>query len=97
MTTKATISVSIECYDEIATAMKAAGLEVTPDALTIKRDTTITQPVDFRLATIRRDCLVEAVKARPDAPLALAEEMYWFVIGQAEIGHPGQTNKQEWK
>ena len=94
MTAKITILVSTECYDEIATAMKAAGLETTPDALTIKRDTTITQPVDFRLATIRRDCLVEAVKLTHSSSvgintIATAREMYNFVIGL--------TNKQEWK
>ncbi len=95
MTAKTTIAVSTECYDEILAAMKAIGLETTPDSLTIKRDVAISQPIDFRLATIRRDCLVEAVKARPDGTdcILLAHQMYNFVIG-----HPGQqTNKQEWK
>lgn len=88
MTTKTTIAVSTECYDEIATAMKAAGLEATPDQLTIKRDATITQPVDFRLATIRRDCLVEAVKHLSKEQhgeqdlITLAERMYDFVISK---------------
>lgn len=90
MTAKTTISVSTECYDEIASAMKAAGLEATPDQLTIKRDATITQPIDFRLATIRRDCLVEAVKIVSVPPnqvvagteiIAIAIQMYDFVIG----------------
>jgi hypothetical protein len=96
MITKTTISVSTECYDEILAAMKAVGLETTPDSLTIKRDVTINQPIDFRLATIRRDCLVEAVKLvdrdNPNAVIELADSMYNFVIG-----HNGLPNKQEWK
>jgi hypothetical protein len=72
--------------------MKAVGLETTPDSLTIKRDVTISQPIDFRLATIRRDCLVEAVKLcaggdNGDFEL-IAKRMYDFVIGK---------EKQEWK
>ena len=91
MTTKTTISVSTECYDEILAAMKVIGLETTPDQLTIKRDVTISQPIDFRLATIRRDCLVEAVKMKEVGNVIdTASDMYKFVIG---IGRTAQ----EWK
>lgn len=78
----ATISISTEAFDEFQVAMKAAGLETMPDQLVIKRDVSITQPIDFRLATIRRDCLVEAIKADPDRPSEVidrAQRMYDFV------------------
>lgn len=91
--TKITINVSTECYDEIYAAMKAAGLEAMPNELTIKRDMTIQQPIDMRLATIRRDCLVEAVKcACPTADkVNLAQQMFDFVIGSLELVKVKQT------
>lgn len=84
-----TISISTEAYDELQNAMKAAGLETQPDQLIIKRDVSITQPIDFRLATIRRDCLVEAVKANPSQPLQLARDMFNFVTGKEVEPKPG--------
>lgn len=79
----ATISISTEAFDEFQVAMKAAGLDTMPDQLVIKRDVNITQPIDFRLATIRRDCLIEAVKANDAGSiLELAQKMYDFVTGK---------------
>lgn len=35
--------------------------------------------IDFKLATIRRDCLSIAIQANKDKPIELADQMFKFV------------------
>lgn len=52
------ITVSAATYNEIAAALQKQGLELDKNVttLTIEKGTTLTPPIDYRLATIRRDC-----------------------------------------
>lgn len=105
-----TISISTEAFDEFQVAMKAAELDTMPDQLVIKRDINIKQPIDFRLATVRMNCLTEAVKCgqhKEDNIIEIAQEMYDFVTGkeveptssESAIGHAliKQHGKGGWK
>ena len=61
MTTE--LKVSEQCYNEIANALDAAGKKVVPGAvLTIEKDISIVNPLDWRLITLRRDVIDIAAK-----------------------------------
>lgn len=88
------IKVSSQCFSEIAQQLAKQGQEINKQgSVIIEKDMTIEQPYDFRLATIRKDCLVEAVKAQPDNPISLAKLMFDFVLN----GSIEQPTTKEWK
>lgn len=53
---------------------------------------------DWKHATVRQNCLAEAVKVDSDDPISLAERMYRFVIGEPikQSSTVAETQK-EWK
>lgn len=83
----ARIKVSVATYNEIATALELTGQNLNSGAnLVIEKGTTLECPMDFRLATIRRDCLIEAVKLLSSKGsymgsevIQVASDMYNFV------------------
>lgn len=52
------IEISVASYDEIAGILEKQGFKLGTNVaeIVLAKGTEITQPVDFRLATIRRDC-----------------------------------------
>jgi len=78
------IKVSIGCYNEIAEALQKAGQTINQQgSLTIEKDATIEQPYDFRLATIRRDCLMAVCRlplADTEAIVNTANKAYQWVL-----------------
>jgi hypothetical protein len=94
------IKVSASTFHEIAQALEVQGkkLGTNVGALTLEKDDKIIDPVNWKFATIRRDCLVEAVKAYGSSGgtieiLKIANLMFEFVIN----GGKNQDAKQEWK
>lgn len=79
-----TIKVSSACYNEIATALEKQGLKlgVNVKGLTIDQDISIVDPVDWRAATVRKDCIVAAasIKIDPNTILKMAEQMFQYVL-----------------
>lgn len=84
------LKVSESTYNEIANALDAQGKKVVPGAiLTIEKDTTIVNPLDWRLITLRRDVSDIAVKVYAEADedgnqacenfVRFAAELYEFV------------------
>lgn len=83
------IKVSSLAFDEIAAALTRQGQKINEQgSCVIEKDMTIEQPYDFRLATIRKDCLVEAVKHLHNNGGAnvvdLANQMFEFVLNGAK-------------
>lgn len=79
-----TIKVSSACYNEIATALEKQGLKlgVNVKGLTIDQDMTIVDPVDWRAATVRKDCIVAAANATcvETGIIILADQMFQYVL-----------------
>ncbi len=103
-----TIKVSHSCFNELAAQMERLGIQINQqnDAITISKGTTILPPVDMRLATMRRDCLVESVKLYAhDQSLdvvELANKMFEFVLNGKTLnkdkeGKSIDHNKEGWK
>lgn len=57
------LNVSIPTYNEIAGLLEQAGKRYNPgEPLQIGKTSALKPPIDYRLATIRRDCVIEASK-----------------------------------
>lgn len=65
------ISVSQPCYNEIATALERHGIKLGENSkeILLERNDQLVQPTDWRMATVRKDCLMEAVKLTIPLPL----------------------------
>ena len=89
-----TIKVSIPTFHEIASALEKQGkkLAVNTGIITIEKDDTIINPIDWRLATVRKDCIIEAVKTGDKNVLKLAKEMFNYVI-EGKIENETKTEK----
>lgn len=85
------IKVSSACYNEIATALEKQGLKlgVNVKGLTIDQDMSIVDPVDWRAATVRKDCVTIACSTSPRIVdcdtgktnlIEIAEEMFQYVL-----------------
>ena len=94
-----TIKVSSDCFNEIAAALEKQGKKLGQNVgnLTLEKDDELVDPINWKCATVRRDCLVEAVKADPKNAVKLAAKMYEFVTtgktGNEETSEP----KKDWK
>ena len=78
------LTVSIQTYNEIASLLEKEGLKITENrALTIEKGTALVPPVDYRLVTIRRDCIVESAKicvAQDEDIVECADRIYRYVL-----------------
>lgn len=96
------IKVSHDTFNEIEAALQSAGREIDGNNdITIEKTDALVQPINFKLATVRRDCLCEAVKVATSGYSAevmnitdLANEMYEFVIKGKQTTKP---EKDGWK
>lgn len=89
------LKVSEVCFNELAAAAEKVGLKINVGSITIDKDTTIVDPIDYRLATIRRDCINEAAKVwrygeNDDTFIEFADKVYQFVLRgkQAKLETP---------
>ena len=93
--TPAKIKLSIPSYHEIAGNLEAAGIKLTEnETLIIDKDVSLERPIDWRLLTVRKDCIIEAAKVyrHPVDPngdfeitdcqhfLNFVEELYQYIL-----------------
>lgn len=80
----ATIKISVAAYHEIASALEKAGKKLGQNVgtLTIEKDDTIINPIDWRLVTVRKDCIIEANKNVEVSLclISLAEDIYKYIM-----------------
>src|SRR5690242_14562742 len=103
-----TIKVSSDCYSELFSAMKKQGYDLdTHKPITIEKDTNLTQPINFKMASMRHACLEAASTAfiptsnetgynTQDTPafLAFAEALFqWTLNGLEAKDTPEQKSK----
>jgi len=94
---------SIQSYNEIANIFDQMGVKVNDrqSGLMLDKGTILVPPVDIRQATIRRDVLIEAIKALPHFPnvsrtndfVDFCETLYQWVYK----GDKPQTEDKGWK
>lgn len=81
------ITISTASYDEIASILEKQGFKLGTNVaeIVLAKGTEITQPVDFRLATIRRDCANLASRVYqgyflPDNFINFTDEVFQYVL-----------------
>jgi hypothetical protein len=94
------LKVSVAAFHEIASLLEQQGFK--PDgsvALTLEKGTLLEHPIDFRLATIRRDCAVAAARAFNPSEMGIdfvkfTDTIFQYVLtGKVEE----KTVATEWK
>lgn len=101
------ITISTASYDEIASILEKQGFKLGTNVaeIVLAKGTEITQPVDFRLATIRRDCANLASRVyqrRHEAGfIEFTDEVFQYVLNgkPTVILEPGKENinQEGWK
>lgn len=56
------LTVSVQTFNEIAGLLEKEGQKISGQSLTLEKGTALVPPIDYRLVTIRRDCVIEAAK-----------------------------------
>ena len=79
------LTVSIATFNELAGVLEQQGLKVNDGkTLTLDKGTFLVPPIDFRLATIRRDCVMEAAKiwreGQAQSFIETVNEIYQYVV-----------------
>ena len=78
--------VSVPTFNEIASLLEKEGIKINSDCvLTLEKGIALVPPIDYRLVTIRRDCVIEATKVyRPGNGnfVELADEIYQYVLNE---------------
>jgi hypothetical protein len=93
--------VSLATYGEIAMLLEAKGMKPSEGRpLIIEQGTVIAPPVDFRLATMRRDAIVEASKLTSNSLkistsefINIANDIYSYILN-SQI--PKETKPDQW-
>ncbi len=77
------LNVSIATFNEIANALEQKGLKLSKDdTIILGKDISLQPPIDYRLVTIRRDCVTEAAKVSDGSGdfIELVDKIYQFVL-----------------
>jgi len=99
------LTISAASFNEIAAALEKEGLklDVNVGTLTLERGTKLEQPIDYRLATIRKDAAIVASRAYrgTDNFVDFVDEIYQYIIMGKKTELPTATNLaqsiKEWK
>lgn len=77
-----TIKISVAAYHEIASVLEKAGRKLGQNVgtLTIEKDDTIINPIDWKLVTVRKDCIVEAVKSGEGDIVFNADKIFKYIM-----------------
>jgi hypothetical protein len=60
---KTSIKISIPTFHEIAQRLEESGVKLNDaDTITLNKDISLERPIDWRLLTVRKDCVTEAIK-----------------------------------
>lgn len=79
------LKVSVSTFNEIASLLEKQGQKINQQGqFLIEKDTELQSPIDYRNATIRRDCIIEAVKMycvdREIDVIGIAGAMFAFIL-----------------
>lgn len=78
--------VSVQTYNEISFLLEKEGLKINNgNALTLEKGVALVPPIDYRLVTIRRDCVIEASKicvAQDEDIVDCANRIYQYVLNE---------------
>lgn len=111
MAIKNIINVSSECFDEITGALNEKGIKLDNDTeFTVKKDTAIKGPINYRQVNLRHQLLIEIVKIYKspindkemefnDAKdfIEFFDKIYQYILtGQSEIKKFGEIKKSGW-
>ena len=103
------LDVSLPTFNEIAGLLEAAGVDLKNiPTITLDKTTSLVRPIDMRLVTIRRDCVIEAAKIFDSSAynhkdfIELADQIYQYVLNNKlpEVNKPqapqgwGSTKKE---
>lgn len=94
------LTVSVSTFNEIAGLLEKEGIKLTEGrALTLEKGTALIPPIDYRLVTIRRDCVIEAAKIYDEESgynfIELVDEIYQYVL--KETKPKTETKSNDWK
>jgi len=95
-----TLSISAASYNEIAAALEKKGMKLGENVgvLQLERGTKLEQPIDYRLATIRKDAALIAARICQGNPniliIDMIDEIYQYIINGKQLLEPFKT---EWK
>lgn len=87
------IEISSASFHEIVDALAKQGYKLgdNADQVTLVKGTQITQPIDFRMANVRKDAGLIAARAYRDGNfVSFMEEIYSYII-------EGKPTTKEWK
>ena len=85
-----TIKVSVATYNEISSELEKQGFKIDVNVanITLERGTKLEHPIDYRLATIRRDCVTAAARAYGhNLTIEQIDEIFKYVL----MGMPPTT------
>ena len=80
------LEVSLPTFNEIAGLLEAKGVDLTNiPTITLDKTTSLVRPIDMRLVTIRRDCVIEAAKVfvksgSIDEFIEFSDRIYQYVL-----------------
>lgn len=86
------LTVSIPTFNEIAGLLEKEGVKINGQSLTLEKGTGLVPPIDYRLVTIRRDCVIEAAKIynpyKCSNFVELVDEIYQYVLHEKKPPNP---------
>ncbi len=78
--------VSVACFNEIAGLCEKEGVKINSNGtITLEKGLFLVPPIDYRLVTIRRDCIIEASKicvAQDEDIVDCANRIYQYVLNE---------------
>lgn len=96
------IKLSHQSFNEIASEMERLGFKTSdPHKIEIERSDMLVRPIDWRMANVRRDCLIQATlfcaseTKKVTCILDLAEEMLQYVINGVTNADEKEIPKEE--
>lgn len=90
------LTVSVPTFNEIAGLLEKEGQKINGISLTLEKGTALVPPIDYRLVTIRRDCVIEAAKIYNNYNdvsdecefIKLADAIYQYVLHEKKPPKP---------
>lgn len=79
------LTVSVQTYNEIASLLEKEGYKVDARPITLEKGMDLVPPIDYRLVTIRRDCVIESSKicaAQCEDIVDCADRIYQYVLNE---------------
>ena len=96
------LTVSVATYNEIASLLEAKGLRMGENVkeLILEKGTELEQPVDYRLATIRKDAAIVASRAFNGSSgfVDFVDEIFQYILTGKLVSNIAHTSiPAEWK